>query len=65
MKTGRLDISKTSSNHEDDYVSVVLVDEVTGKRVVQIKVSLLEWAQACFSLGARPVEYRTWPEQPK
>ena len=63
MKAGTLDITKTTSNHGPDVVTVRVTDAESRRRVIEFEVSMEEWAQACFSLGARPCTFRTWPER--
>lgn len=53
---GKLTISKVNSSIEGDYVNLRIRDDSSSASVVELKISLEEWAQACFSLGERPCQ---------
>lgn len=53
---GTLSISKVHASHEPNYVSLTVTDTLSGCEMVEVKISLEEFASALFSMANRPCE---------
>ncbi len=53
---GKLTITKVTSSSKPDYVSLVIEEDKSHCRVIQIKISLEQFAKALFAFASRPCE---------
>jgi len=54
---GKITISKTSCNLEDDYISISIVDESSHVQFVDVKMSLLDFANAITGLAFNSCDF--------
>jgi len=57
MLPGRISISRTSSNREDDYISISIVDESSHVQFVDVKMSLLDFANAITGVAFNSCDF--------
>jgi hypothetical protein len=50
---GKISISR----HSDDYVYIEIIDKSTGEQLLEVKLTLVEYAWASTGLGHTPCEY--------
>ena len=53
---GEITISRVSSNKEDDYVSISVIDAEASVEIVNVKLSLAEYANVLTNHAHRPCE---------
>lgn len=57
---GKISISKVtilSGKREEDYMSITIEDKSSGVQFLEIKMDLLDFAQALTGLGCMPIEF--------
>ena len=57
MLPGKININRTSSNQEDDYISISIVDESSHVQFVDVKMSLLAFANAITGMGFNSCDF--------
>lgn len=59
MQEGKLTISRVRSSHDDGYVEISVVDEISGCRAFTVRCSVLDFSEALMAHGFRECEFRT------
>lgn len=62
MLKGTLRLGITHSNKEDDFMTIEVVDELSGTQVLEVKVDLKTFAEVVFGQRFGKCEFELWPE---
>lgn len=57
---GKLSIGRLSGASDDGYIQIELEDEISGTRVVEVQIGLMEFAKAITNFACRPCEFQLY-----